>query len=208
MRRRSLEPVAVGAGLLALWLAGCNSAGSPYAYGGSSLLPGDGTRVESASDEAAGKCITNASLDSRVQQVLSLINIERARVGVSPLTLNEDLTAAAEDFACTLAAEDFFAHIHPVTGEGPGDRASAAGYAFFAVGENLAAGQTTAADAVEGWMDSPEHRDNLLSPEWTETGIGVRGGGTYGIYWVQEFGRPASIGHDPVFVEGNLTVVR
>jgi uncharacterized protein YkwD len=141
-------------------------------------------------------------------QVLSLINIERARIGVGPLTVSEELTHAAEDYACIMAAEDFFDHTDPLTGDGPGDRAADAGYAFFAVGENLAAGQRTAAEAVEAWMDSPEHRDTLLSPQWKETGIGVRGGGTYGTYWVQEFGRPASIGHQVVISPGGLTVIR
>jgi uncharacterized protein YkwD len=141
-------------------------------------------------------------------QVLSLVNIERARIGVGPLTVSAELTQAAEDYACIMAAEDFFDHTDPLTGAGPGERASDAGYSYFAVGENLAAGQRTAAEAVEAWIESPEHRDTLLSPQWKETGIGVRGGGTYGTYWVQEFGRPASIGHQAVISTGGLTVIR
>lgn len=189
---------------------GCNSAGSPaYSNGGASRIAGDGVdEVGGLSEEAAGRCVQRVDLDAMARQVLSLINIERTRVGVSPLTINDELTLAAEDYACTLASEDFFAHVHPVTGEGPADRASDAGYVFFAVGENLAAGQRSAAEAVEGWMNSEDHRRNLLSPEWTETGIGVRGGGTYGVYWVQEFGKPARIQNDPDLSGDGLTVIR
>jgi uncharacterized protein YkwD len=41
------------------------------------------------------------------------------------------------------------------------------------------------------WMGSPAHRENILDPRWSEVGIGVRTGGEYSIYWVQEFGDPA-----------------
>ena len=64
-------------------------------------------------------------------------------------------------------------------------------YAFYAIGENLAAGQQTPAEVMKVWMDSPAHRDIILDPNWTEVGIAVRVGGEYEIYWVQLFGRPA-----------------
>ena len=135
-------------------------------------------------------CVIEDEYEALAKQVLSLVNIERAMIGVAPLAVSDELTLAAEDYACIMAAEDFFNHIDPLTGEGPGDRAAATGYVYFEVGENLAAGQRTAAEVVEDWMNSPEHRDALCSPKWKETGIGVRGGGTYDVYWVQEFGRP------------------
>jgi uncharacterized protein YkwD len=60
------------------------------------------------------------------------------------------------------------------------------------VGENLAAGQPTPERAFTDWMNSPSHRDNILDPRFTELGVGVRFGGEYGVYWVQEFGLPAT----------------
>ena len=211
MLRSPVKPGILGSLLVVALLAGCNSAGAPYGYanGGALPLPAEAdAEVRGTTAAPAARCIANASHDALVQQALSLVNIERARIGVSPLTLNDELTVAAEDYACLMAVEDFFDHTDPVTGDGPGERAAAAGYLFFAVGENLAAGQRTAAEVVEAWMDSPEHRDNLLSPEWKETGIGVRGGGLHGVYWVQEFGRPASIRHEAVIIDGALTVIR
>lgn len=175
-------------------LAGCNSAVSTPANGGSDALPPGGERTALAASTAtpSAKCYEGPDADEFARQILTLINIERARVGVSPLTWNATLAKVAEDYACTMAAEDFFDHIHPVTGEGPAERAATAGYEFFAIGENLAGGQTSAAEAVEGWMSSPGHRNNLLSPEWKETGLGIRRGGSLRIYWVQEFGKPIS----------------
>ncbi len=196
------------AGLLGLVASvGCNSAGSAaYSNGGAATLA---TGRESVVDGATvARCIVGIDDEILSQRVLSLINIERATVGVSPVTLNDELVNAAESYACTLAGEDFFDHIHPATGEGPGERAAAAGYVYFAVGENLAAGQISAAQVVESWMESKGHRQNLLSPDWKETGIGVRRGGTYGVYWVQLFGKPATLRTEVIMDDASLTIVR
>jgi uncharacterized protein YkwD len=174
--------------------AGCNTAVPERSADGAGQSPpgSEGAVLGTSAGSPAAKCLDGPDVDELARQVLTLINIERAQVGVSPLTWNGTLAEIAEDYACTMAAEDFFDHVHPVTGDGPAERAVSAGYEFFAIGENLAAGQTSAAEAVEGWMNSPGHRDNLLSPEWRETGLGVRRGGSLRIYWVQQFGKPAS----------------
>ena len=87
--------------------------------------------------------------------------------------------------------EDFLEHIDPLSGYGPGDRAVIGRYRFLWIGETLAAGQETPADVVKAWMDSPAHRDIILDSKWVDVGIGVREGGEYGSYWVQEFAVPA-----------------
>jgi uncharacterized protein YkwD len=183
------------AGLLIVGLlSGCNGDGaSTPPAGGASLGPGsDGSVLGSTETAQSADCVEGPDVDDLARQALTLVNIERARVGISPLTLSDTLTKAAEEYACALAAEDFFDHFDPLTGDGPRERVAAAGYEFFGIGENLAGGQTTAAEAVEGWLNSPRHRDNLLHPAWKETGIGVRRGGSLRIYWVQEFGTPVS----------------
>ncbi|MCH7812480.1 MAG: CAP domain-containing protein [Planctomycetes bacterium] len=177
--------------LMVALLAGCIGQDAPpaeYANGGSGLAGSDQPQAVASS---SAKCFEGSDEDDLAQQVLTLINIERARAGVAPLSWDPTLAGIAEDFACTMAAYDFFDHVNPINGEGPAERAIEGGYEFFGIGENLAGGQTTAAAAVEGWLDSPGHRDNLLSTEWRETGIGVRRGGSLRIYWVQEFGKPA-----------------
>ncbi len=126
-----------------------------------------------------------------VEEVIRLVNEERAKHGLGPVTTNTTLASVAGGYACTMIAEEFFAHYHPDTGEGPGERATQAGYSYRAVGENLAAGQKTPSEVMRDWMNSTQgHRENILNPMWTHIGVAVRTGGPYGIYWVQEFGAP------------------
>lgn len=138
-----------------------------------------------------GTCQIPDNHDELVAEILKLVNEERAKEGIDPVTLEPVLAQVAGDYACTMINDDYFGHYHPVTGDGPGERATAAGYHYRAVGENLAAGQRTPAEVIRDWMNSTQgHRENLLNPLWVHMGVGIRTGGDYGIYWVQEFGAP------------------
>lgn len=137
------------------------------------------------------RCIVPEESDRMVDQVLQLVNLERADAGLAPVVANPTLQKIADDFACRMIVEDFFGHTDPENGHGPGDRAVVGKYAFYAIGENLAAGQETPAEAMRVWMESPAHRDIILDEKWTEVGLSVRFGGEFSIYWVQEFGAPA-----------------
>ncbi len=141
----------------------------------------------------AGRCIEPDEAERLADQVLQLVNLERAAAKLPPVVVDADLQQVAGDYACLMVEEKFFGHRDPVTGSGPGQRAVDGNYAFFAVGENLAAGQETAADVVTVWMESESHRDIILDPVWKEVGIAVRSGGEYSIYWVIEFGDPADM---------------
>jgi len=123
-------------------------------------------------------------------EILRLVNLERAHAGLSLVTHNQTLEDQATQYACEMIYYDFFAHENPVTGTRLADRAEQFGYEYLVIGENLAAGQTTAAQVLGDWMASERHRANILTPDFTELGVGVRTGGRYGTYWVQEFGRP------------------
>jgi uncharacterized protein YkwD len=70
------------------------------------------------------------------------------------------------------------------------DRDGQAGYTDWSdIGENIAAGYPTPESVVAGWMASPGHRENILSAQFTEIGVGMaNGGGSYGMYWTEEFG--------------------
>jgi uncharacterized protein YkwD len=146
----------------------------------------------SVSDSAAvAKCITPEDAERMADQVVQLVNLERAGRGLQPVLVNAKLQEAASDYCCRMVAERFFGHRDPITDEGPAARAVASKYKFYAVGENLAAGQETPADVMKVWMESPPHRDLILGPNWKELGVSVRTGGEHSIYWVQEFGDPA-----------------
>lgn len=124
-----------------------------------------------------------------VSRVLELTNMERQRAGVAPLTLSSELTAAAQSYSQVLAETGCFAH---TCGPVPNftDRIGQAGYVdLTAAAENIGAGYPTPESVVDGWMNSAGHRANLLSPSYSEIGIGVAtGGGQYGIFWTQDFG--------------------
>jgi uncharacterized protein YkwD len=128
---------------------------------------------------------------SLVDDVVTLTNAARAQEGLAPLQPNEALMRSAQDYAVVLAPGDCFAHDCPPF-PSQKDRIAQAGYGpWQRIGENIAAGDRTAEGVVNGWLQSPGHRANILKPEYTEIGVGVAtGDGKYHIYWVQVFGTP------------------
>jgi hypothetical protein len=130
-----------------------------------------------------------------INQVLELTNAERAKAGLKPLALNNRLSLAAQGHSDSMAADDFFSHTG-ADGSNVGDRVQDTGYQYSYTGENIAAGQKTAAEVVQGWMDSPGHRANILNADYTEIGIGYEllendpGSVNYHHYWTQVFGTP------------------
>ncbi len=130
-----------------------------------------------------------------INQVVELTNAERAKAGLQPLELDLQLVDAAQDHSGDMAQDDFFSHTG-ADGSSVGSRVTDTGYQYSTVGENIAAGQTTAAEVVEGWMNSPGHRANILNANFTEIGIGYEylandtGSVNYNHYWTQVFGTP------------------
>lgn len=122
---------------------------------------------------------------SAVDQVVSLVNAERAKAGCGPLTANSTLNRAAQGHSDDMAARDYFDHTNP-DGDGPGERVTAAGYPWSTYGENIAMGQSTPEQVMEAWMNSPGHRANILNCDFKEIGIGIHNEG--GPYWTQVFG--------------------
>jgi uncharacterized protein YkwD len=112
-------------------------------------------------------------------EILCLVNAERAAAGLPPLREETHLDAAAQAQSDAMARLHFFAHVDP-TGRGSADRIAAAGYPRSAVtGENLAWGsesEATPVRIVASWMDSAEHRANILRRAFSEIGIGVTRG--------------------------------
>ncbi|MGC9500200.1 CAP domain-containing protein [Streptomyces sp. WG7] len=120
-------------------------------------------------------------------EVVGLTNRERAGAGLPALAVDARLAHAAQAHSADMVARDFYSHTDPDGGK-PWDRAAAAGATRRTVGENIACGQRSPADVVEGWMNSPGHRANILKPDFTHIGIGLAGGGRAGTYWTQVFG--------------------
>lgn len=157
----------------------------------STAAPDEGQPFDASRGSAASRCITPEDAERMADQVLQLVNLERAERDLQPVVVNPLLTKIAETYSCRLVAGGFFGHRDPFTGRGLSDRAVRGKYLFYAVGENLAAGPETPAEVMKVWMESPAHRDIILNPTWNDVGIAVRNGGEHSIYWVQEFGDPA-----------------
>jgi len=127
-----------------------------------------------------------------VADLLKYTNLQRESNGLSPLTLNPELTHAAQLKADDMFAKDYWAHVSP-DGTTPWVWFHDAGYDYLYAGENLARGYTSSSDVVTAWMNSPEHRSNMLSPNYTDIGFAVEDGsltGTDTTLVVQEFGSP------------------
>lgn len=119
------------------------------------------------------------------RQMLDLVNQERVKAGLQTLALDEELTAVARQHARDMFARGYFAHNTP-EGRTPFERLDAAGIAYRAAGENLALAPTLSL-AHTGLMNSPEHRANILRPEFGRVGIGIIDGGVRGLMVTQAF---------------------
>ncbi|WDF44239.1 CAP domain-containing protein [Streptomyces sp. T12] len=131
--------------------------------------------------------LTPGDLSRTAAEVVELTNRERAGAGLRPLSVDPVLTTAAQAYSADMAARAFYSHTSPEGGQ-PWDRAAAAGSTRRSIGENIACGQRSPAEVVEGWMNSPGHRANILKRDFTHLGIGFAGGGPAGTYWTQLFG--------------------
>jgi uncharacterized protein YkwD len=130
---------------------------------------------------------TPAGLRRTAADVIALTNAERAGAGLPALSPDPLLTDAAQAHSADMVARAFYSHTSP-DGSEPWHRAAAAGSTRRSIGENIACGQRSAAEVVDGWMNSPGHRANILKPGFTHLGVGFAGGGAAGTYWTQLFG--------------------
>ena len=117
------------------------------------------------------------------QEVLRLVNEERAKVGLGPLRFANDLAASAYVRATELPTK--FSHTRP-----DGSKCfTAMPKRGHIIGENLAGGQKTPKQVVQAWMDSKSHRANILGKKYTELGVVYyyQPNSKYKHYWVQHF---------------------
>lgn len=125
-----------------------------------------------------------AAAVSRQQQVVDLVNAERAAAGCRPLAVDQRLVNAAQAHSTDMAVNSYFSHTS-LDGRTFDERILAAGYPRPAA-ENIAMGQRSAADVMRDWMRSRGHRENILNCGFVTIGVGLD---TRGWYWTQDFGR-------------------
>ncbi|ATO14512.1 serine protease [Micromonospora sp. WMMA2032] len=130
---------------------------------------------------------SSGNLSAELQQVVTLVNQERAKAGCKALSVDSKLTLAAQRHSQDQADHKKMSH-DGSDGSDVGARLDRAGYAWRAYGENVAWNQQSPAAVMDAWMNSPGHRANILNCSFTEIGVGVAR--SNGPYWTQDFGTP------------------
>lgn len=129
----------------------------------------------------------NPSYDTGAEaQLLDMANAERSRAGLAPLKMDDGLVLAARQHAAEMASKGQLSHQFPGEAALPDRLSATSNLHFNSAGENVAVATTTE-DAHRALMASPPHRDNLLSPNFNVTGMGVYRSGNR-IYVAQDFG--------------------
>ena len=185
---------AAGAVLLGLLLAACGGGGS------------DGTTatVSTASAvSAASAATTPAAMSSNIDAASALEQLNAARAvartcgttlmpAVAPLRWDAALAPAAVGPAEWMQANNTFSHTG-ADGSTVGTRATAAGYAWKMVGENIAAGQRDVPSVIAAWLESEGHCRNIMHPDFVDVALALKPGtssNTYRTWWTLDFGRP------------------
>jgi len=144
--------------------------------------------IEPNSEKAVKLPYTTTDISVRPaleDQMLQLVNEERAKAGLRPLVKDAELQAVARSHSEDMFARGYFSHITP-EGKSPFDRMKDAHIDFLQAGENLALAPTLDI-AHTGLMNSPGHRANILNPGFGRVGIGIIDGGMHGLMISQEF---------------------
>jgi uncharacterized protein YkwD len=184
----------------ALVLTGCGGGGSS-SPAAAPPVAGAPTPAPAPAPTTPGTRLT-CNLPNFQAEMLDAINAHR-RAGAScgaqgqfppaaALTWNAALTQSAAAHSDDMVARNFFSHTGS-NGSNVGDRATAAGYNWRTLGENIAAGQSSIAQVMDGWMKSDGHCANLMNAQYRDIGVACVTGNantSYRTYWTQNFGAP------------------
>lgn len=116
--------------------------------------------------------VLGASSDFSSQSLLDDTNAQRQADSELALSIDPQLTAAAQAKANDMVAKNYWSHNTP-DGRTPWSFIEATGYSYDEAGENLAYGFSDASSTVTGWMNSPEHRANILNQDYAQVGFGI-----------------------------------
>ncbi len=139
-----------------------------------------------------GQKLTIPQIDdvkSLESEVVRLVNVERSKNGLGPLTQNWELSRVARYKSQDMMNKGYFSHTSPTYGS-PFRMMESFGIRFSAAGENIAKGQRTAAEVMRDWMNSPGHKANILNGSYQQIGVGVAKDKAGRFYWTQMFIKP------------------
>lgn len=161
---------------------------SKYEVGVSEIIASN-PNVKNASLIYPGQKLTIPTIDdikAKEAEVVRLVNIERTKRGLQPVTNNWQLARVARYKSQDMINKNYFSHNSPTYGS-PFNMMESFGIRFSAAGENIASGQKTPAEVVAAWMNSPGHRANILSPTYNQLGVGLAISKSGKYYWTQMF---------------------
>ncbi|MGB7604625.1 MAG: SafA/ExsA family spore coat assembly protein [Lutisporaceae bacterium] len=122
-------------------------------------------------------------------EVVRLVNVERSKHGLQALKENWELSRIARYKSADMANKNYFSHTSPTYGS-PFRMMESFGIRYSSAGENIAMGQRTPQEVMNAWMNSPGHRANILSPSYTQIGVGLAKNQSGKAYWTQMFIKP------------------
>ncbi|WP_425455191.1 CAP domain-containing protein [Aquisalibacillus elongatus] len=147
--------------------------------------PANNQTEEQSAQEQQQDQNQSSDLQSFEQQVVDLVNQERQQRGLQPLQASSELSDVARDKSRDMAENNYFSHTSPTYGS-PFDMMQQYGIDYRTAGENIAMGQRSPEQVMDGWMNSEGHRENILSSDFTHIGVGyVEANGK--TYWTQMF---------------------
>ena len=141
------------------------------------------TDSQTAAQSPTEPAQTGYQLNSYEKEVVKLINDIRRQNGLNELTVDTELSRVARIKSQDMRDKGYFSHTSPTYGS-PFDMMTAFGIKYRTAGENIAMGYRTAQSVVNGWMNSPGHRANILNAKFTKIGMGYVADGNY---WTQMF---------------------
>ena len=146
--------------------------------------PGDTSTPDNTTKPGNTTTPDDSAKPSYAQQVVDLVNAERAKNGLNPLTLDTGLTDAAQVRAKEIQSS--FSHTRP-NGSSFSTALKEAGVSYRRSGENIAWGQKSPETVMNAWMNSDGHRANILNKNFSRIGVGYLTNSSATPYWVQLF---------------------
>ena len=159
---------------------------------GTSEIISANPQVKNAALIYPGQKLTIPSLTdvkSQENEVIRLVNVQRAKAGLQTLTQNWQLSRVARYKSQDMIDKGYFSHTSPTYGS-PFRMMESFGIKYSAAGENIAMGQQSPSEVMNAWMNSPGHRNNIMSPSFTQIGVGLAKDKNGRMYWTQMFIKP------------------
>ncbi|MDB8791140.1 CAP domain-containing protein [Romboutsia sp. 1001216sp1] len=148
--------------------------------------PSNNTNVDNKPSTPDNSTAQSGNFSSYQREIVNIVNAERSKRGLAPLTLDSSLSNVATKKSQDMINRGYFDHNSPTYGS-PFDMMKQFGINYKAAGENIAMGQKDPQDVMNSWMNSDGHRKNILGPNFTHIGVGIAKASNGQLYWTQMF---------------------